>query len=745
MKQPPRPRAIPRYLRLFFVVLALSFTVLLFSQRWVIRTVRTEKEEQALSMLQLVRTTSDLSVDQVFKLSQLLLLDNTTSKFMYQRPIEGGSGEIQTLIDAKSVLPTATSVNAILSEIYLYSNRNGYILCSQNAFLDPELMYPSLFAFEGLNYRQFRSRYLSASFTQAFFPETRALVHGRERRVIPFIQTFPLNNPSSNAGKIVFLLDAAYFHALLSDTVEGLNQTIYITDSNEQLITYSGDASLILEERVVDGQHRRRIDGEEYLISALSSDSSGLRFHSVLSLKEVNGLLNPMWLVVASISVGLFILIALVSFILLLRSNRQWNELLGLAGDGEKHLPYEQAATYISSIVTKDRNQVRQMGGTPFITDTFFRRLIHGRMLTAAEISAMLKQVQADIDLSSPLVYQMLHITSSSTLELLSDEILEDLDFMRIAAARTASDVFGIQHYLYMDASFSIWVMLWSTDLWRLSSAIEHFAKTFTAVSPLSVTIAVSNPKRQIDDIFQATVECTEVQQYLKREGAVEQLVRFEELSFSRDPYHYTAEMDRKLHAAVIRGDTKGADEILESIRRANYQERTLAGDEHKNLMRALYASAVHLAQGVRSALPSAVFESFEEAARFYGEQAQAVGQAKSDSEEILTDRIISYIDEHYQDPSLNLSHMASSFGMKESFLYHFMMTRMDSSFAQHLETHRLERSRAIFGERQISIAEVSTMVGYANPQTFRRAFQKRYGILPSEYQRTVLYQKREH
>lgn len=41
--------------------------------------------------------------------------------------------------------------------------------------------------------------------------------------------------------------------------------------------------------------------------------------------------------------------------------------------------------------------------------------------------------------------------------------------------------------------------------------------------------------------------------------------------------------------------------------------------------------------------------------------------------------------------------------------------------------------------------AEVSTMVGYANPQTFRRAFQKRYGILPSEYQRTVLYQKREH
>jgi len=85
---------------------------------------------------------------------------------------------------------------------------------------------------------------------------------------------------------------------------------------------------------------------------------------------------------------------------------------------------------------------------------------------------------------------------------------------------------------------------------------------------------------------------------------------------------------------------------------------------------------------------------------------------------------------------------MAAAFSMKESFLYHFMMTRMECSFAQYLESYRLERARAIFAEAQIPIAEVTILVGYASPQTFRRAFQKRYGILPSEYQKTVLYKK---
>ncbi|MDT4762168.1 AraC family transcriptional regulator [Sphaerochaeta sp. PS] len=37
-------------------------------------------------------------------------------------------------------------------------------------------------------------------------------------------------------------------------------------------------------------------------------------------------------------------------------------------------------------------------------------------------------------------------------------------------------------------------------------------------------------------------------------------------------------------------------------------------------------------------------------------------------------------------------------------------------------------------------LREVTALCGYANSQTFRRAFRKYYGMLPSDYQKTVLY-----
>ena len=55
-----------------------------------LKTVREEKQEQSYAMLRLAKTTTDLSLDQAFKLSQLLLLDNDIAKFIYQGEVEIG-------------------------------------------------------------------------------------------------------------------------------------------------------------------------------------------------------------------------------------------------------------------------------------------------------------------------------------------------------------------------------------------------------------------------------------------------------------------------------------------------------------------------------------------------------------------------------------------------------------------------------------------------------------------------------
>ena len=108
-----------------------------------------------------------------------------------------------------------------------------------------------------------------------------------------------------------------------------------------------------------------------------------------------------------------------------------------------------------------------------------------------------------------------------------------------------------------------------------------------------------------------------------------------------------------------------------------------------------------------------------------------------------LIKHIAEYIEQSYANPLLNLSQMAQDFGVTENFLYYFFRTRMQKSFAQYLEDKRLEKAQTLIaGNTKASLTVLAERCGYANIQTFRRAFKKRYGLTPSEFKRQVFTEK---
>ena len=108
-----------------------------------------------------------------------------------------------------------------------------------------------------------------------------------------------------------------------------------------------------------------------------------------------------------------------------------------------------------------------------------------------------------------------------------------------------------------------------------------------------------------------------------------------------------------------------------------------------------------------------------------------------------LINHIAEYIEQSYANPLLNLSQMAQDFGTTENFLYYFFRTRMQKSFAQYLEDKRLEKAQTLITENtKASLTFLAERCGYANTQTFRRAFKKRYGLTPSEFKHQVFAEK---
>ena len=63
------------------------------------------------------------------------------------------------------------------------------------------------------------------------------------------------------------------------------------------------------------------------------------------------------------------------------------------------------------------------------------------------------------------------------------------------------------------------------------------------------------------------------------------------------------------------------------------------------------------------------------------------------------------------------------------------MAVQMKKTFAQYLEAYRLEQALILIkSDKSMTINKVSKDCGYANPQTFRRAFKKYFNKLPSHF-----------
>ena len=86
--------------------------------------------------------------------------------------------------------------------------------------------------------------------------------------------------------------------------------------------------------------------------------------------------------------------------------------------------------------------------------------------------------------------------------------------------------------------------------------------------------------------------------------------------------------------------------------------------------------------------------------------------------------------------PSLQeLSRQAglNNFMLKQGFRYCF-----GTSVFAVLRSHRLELAKQLLAQQDITVTEVAYRVGYTNVRSFARAFKRKFGLNPKEYQKAL-------
>lgn len=100
--------------------------------------------------------------------------------------------------------------------------------------------------------------------------------------------------------------------------------------------------------------------------------------------------------------------------------------------------------------------------------------------------------------------------------------------------------------------------------------------------------------------------------------------------------------------------------------------------------------------------------------------------------------KIVDYINMNFQRPDLSQDEVAEKVGLSRSHLSRIFKEKTGVSYIDYLTKCRMEHARKLLEETEISIKEISFMVGYTNIPGFRNKFKEYYGVNASEYRKRV-------
>ncbi len=713
------------------MVIGICLCFLLIEQIWLLNKTESDITANTHSNISLSVAITDSYIEQAIKVGQTLSLDLSVSKFIYQRPIEYGSNEIQTMIDILWKLPTSKTVNPMIADVFIYSKASEYLLNSSNLFFDIDKMYP-LFQFQGYSSRQFKSSFLSSK-TSGFFPSITAVISGRQVKVVPYIQIFPLSNQAANTGKIMLLLDEEF----LSSQLGALDSTkigwYSIEDPNNGIITTSNIEYAKLKEiaSLPNGQHNNvLINNEKFFISVTTSTVTGLRYVCAIAQKDLISKLFPLSFILPLLVLLVLTCSFIFSFNHFFKSQRNWNKLKALIGKPKENTSYELIADTITSILKEEQNSSSTTEQIPFKYETLFRRYIYQVQQSNAELNTLFSEILGP-NWQNTANYKLIKIIIREK-ENLTD--IDDLDFLRLVTNKEAREIFHDKFFDFTDYEFNSWLFVWDNNETLLNGNIKIFWNKIVKLIPFDISIASSDTKVDLQGLSQAPLECSLVAEAINDSNLNRVMINYNTLATRTDPYIFTADMEKALTNATSSNNPQEVTTQLNSIYTENFVKRNLNPQNRTALINKLYITAVqyNLKRG-KQGIPQK-FSSFSDVKQFFLEKAGQTIPTKNEFEQNTTDAIVAYIEKNYSNPSLNLSVAATDLKMKENYLYHFISTRIGKTFASYLEEYRLDKAmQMLINNKDLSINAIALQCGYTNPQTFRRAFSRRFHQLPSE------------
>ncbi len=116
---------------------------------------------------------------------------------------------------------------------------------------------------------------------------------------------------------------------------------------------------------------------------------------------------------------------------------------------------------------------------------------------------------------------------------------------------------------------------------------------------------------------------------------------------------------------------------------------------------------------------------------------AGAVNNRRGVRHEHLSERVMSFVRKHLEDPNLSVELVASHLNLSSYYAGKLFKAETGQSIQEHISEARMSEAEQLLLKGCFSVSDIAQRIGFTNTVSFHRAFKKKTGMTPKEYERS--------
>lgn len=732
------------------IMAALVITIIIFGMLtyWSSSRIILEQTNRVyIDLLNQTQNSVESRLDEIDALA-LTLAKSTwvnTISFMQGSDIDQERIDRYKLVEYSRVFGSFKTLNSL---IY----KTGLIFCDKNTVITPDgtesidWFFSHSFQFENFS-REELNTMLNNDTNQKYVYLSDINFYGNKYRCLVLIRKIPLLHGADNVKLIVAIKLTTLQDLLQKDRMNGIAS--YIIDENKQILTdVNGNPSFenvlktsIEEEKIISVYP----DNNKYYIFSSKSDNTGWTYAILVPEKTLLGRINDIRDITLYICVFLLAAGIFMSYLMAKRSYKPFKSLYdnvlertgGLFGETMKTdlNEIELLQKAFENMAINGENMERRMDECiPFAMHSFFIKLLHG-MIKTEEIPLLKELMNIDSDLKYWTVAILLY-----NAELKANNLDKKLIVWNSGMEWTV--------YLVQLEKNKLALITNTTGRSTSTDIIKNSLDSiFTCSAKEEVVIGVGRTYESIGDLSNSYMDANIAIEYIHYSTMMDKcIVFFEDIEKeNRINYYYPIEKEEILINYLRTGNIEKAKSTLNELLQENLNCLKLSQFSLKCLFYNLISTALKVLQldnlmnieiiaddNLMTLLSVDDMKAYIE--EIYSKICLEIQNRKANANNGSIRNILRFIDENYTDPNISLTSVAIHFNITVPYLSRYFKEQTNYNFIEYINKKRIEKAKKLMSESSMTLEKICSITGYNNILTFRRAFKKLEGVVPSEY-----------